>query len=275
MYTYRSRQQGWGKESPGKCLCLTCSTWLPIVFKSNKKRPCSVVLVVFNFFENSLILHGVRANFVSGFFIKPHPVYIVDHESYMDNLTMLSLIVAADDRRAGPSGADDGESVGVTNSSTGVIIIIKPWSYAHRGGARTGYRKGLKVQAEIDEGKNVSLLCSISCFWRLLVSRSSDRQHFLSSGHWGSWDWHRVPKKYKLGHISSLTFPWLGPIFGLEGFLGQLQGANFTSRWATMLVLRLDCSTASLPTPQKALPNWYFHLDISQWSVRIGLKKNE
>ena len=44
--------------------------------------------------------------------------------------------------------------------------------------------------------------------------------------------------------------------FGLEGFWGQPQWPNFPSPWATMLALRLDCSTAALPTPQKVLPIW-------------------
>ena len=44
--------------------------------------------------------------------------------------------------------------------------------------------------------------------------------------------------------------------FGLEGFWGQRQGTNFPSPQATMLALRLDCSTAALTTPQKALSIW-------------------
>ena len=47
-------------------------------------------------------------------------------------------------------------------------------------------------------------------------------------------------------------------VFGLEGSWGQPQGPNFPSPGATMLALRLDCSTAALTTPQKVLPseNW-------------------
>ena len=37
---------------------------------------------------------------------------------------------------------------------------------------------------------------------------------------------------------------------------GQAQGSNFPSPKATMLALRLDCSTAALTTPQKVLPIW-------------------
>ena len=44
--------------------------------------------------------------------------------------------------------------------------------------------------------------------------------------------------------------------FGLEGFWGQPQGPNFPSPWAIMLVLRLDCPTAALTTPQKVLSLW-------------------
>ena len=44
--------------------------------------------------------------------------------------------------------------------------------------------------------------------------------------------------------------------FGLEGSWGQPQGPNFPSPWAAMLALRLDCSIAALPTPQKVLPIW-------------------
>ena len=44
--------------------------------------------------------------------------------------------------------------------------------------------------------------------------------------------------------------------FGLEGSWGQPQGPNFPSPWATMLALRLDCSTAAITTPQKVLPIW-------------------
>ena len=44
---------------------------------------------------------------------------------------------------------------------------------------------------------------------------------------------------------------------GLEGFWGQPQGSNFTSPWATILALRLDCAnTAALATPQKVSSNW-------------------
>ena len=43
---------------------------------------------------------------------------------------------------------------------------------------------------------------------------------------------------------------------GLKGFWGQPLGPNFPSPWATMLALRLDCSTAALTTPQKVLPFW-------------------
>ena len=45
-------------------------------------------------------------------------------------------------------------------------------------------------------------------------------------------------------------------IFGLEGPWGQPQGPNFPSPWATMLALRLDCSTAALTIPQKVLSLW-------------------
>ena len=48
----------------------------------------------------------------------------------------------------------------------------------------------------------------------------------------------------------------LGFFFVLEGSWGQPQGPNFPSPWATMLDLRLDCSTAALTTSQKVLPNW-------------------
>ena len=45
--------------------------------------------------------------------------------------------------------------------------------------------------------------------------------------------------------------------FGLGGFWGQPLGPNFRSPWATMLALRLDCSsTAALTTHQKVLPIW-------------------
>ena len=44
--------------------------------------------------------------------------------------------------------------------------------------------------------------------------------------------------------------------FGLEGSWGQPQGPNFPSPGATMLTLRLDCSTAALTTPQKDLSFW-------------------
>ena len=36
----------------------------------------------------------------------------------------------------------------------------------------------------------------------------------------------------------------------------QPLGPNFPSPWATILALRLDCSTAALTTPQKVLPIW-------------------
>ena len=42
-------------------------------------------------------------------------------------------------------------------------------------------------------------------------------------------------------------------LFGLEGFWGQPQGPNFRAPQASMLALRLDCSTAALTTPQKVL----------------------
>ena len=45
-------------------------------------------------------------------------------------------------------------------------------------------------------------------------------------------------------------------LFGLEGFWGQPLRPNFPSPWATMLALRLDCSTAALATHQKVLPIW-------------------
>ena len=41
--------------------------------------------------------------------------------------------------------------------------------------------------------------------------------------------------------------------FGLEGFWGKPQGPNFPSPQATMLALRLNCSTAALTTPQIVL----------------------
>ena len=53
----------------------------------------------------------------------------------------------------------------------------------------------------------------------------------------------------------NVRFPG-GFFFGLEGSWGQPQGPNFPPPWATMLALRLDCSTAALTTPQKALPIW-------------------
>ena len=43
------------------------------------------------------------------------------------------------------------------------------------------------------------------------------------------------------------------PFFVLKGFWGQPQGLDFPSPQATMLALRLNCSTAALTTPQKVL----------------------
>ena len=48
--------------------------------------------------------------------------------------------------------------------------------------------------------------------------------------------------------LVKLFFFWFG------GILGSTSGAEFPSPWATMLVLRLDCSTAALTPPQKVLP---------------------
>ena len=45
-------------------------------------------------------------------------------------------------------------------------------------------------------------------------------------------------------------------LFCLEGSWVQPQGPNFPSPWATMLALRLDCSTSALTTPQKVLLFW-------------------
>ena len=42
---------------------------------------------------------------------------------------------------------------------------------------------------------------------------------------------------------------------GLDEFWGQPQGPNFPSPQATILALRLDCSTAA-PTTQKVLSTW-------------------
>ena len=50
--------------------------------------------------------------------------------------------------------------------------------------------------------------------------------------------------------VSVDLFFWFG------GILGQPQGPNFPSPWATMLALRLGCSTAALTTPPKVLPIW-------------------
>ena len=50
---------------------------------------------------------------------------------------------------------------------------------------------------------------------------------------------------------------WIsGIFFCLEGSWGQPQGPNFPSPWATMLALRLDCSTAALTTPQTVISIW-------------------
>ena len=55
----------------------------------------------------------------------------------------------------------------------------------------------------------------------------------------------------------SILYPlFLLLFFYLEGFWGQPQGPNFPSPWATMLALRLDCSTAALTTPQTVLSLW-------------------
>ena len=42
--------------------------------------------------------------------------------------------------------------------------------------------------------------------------------------------------------------------FCLEGSWGQPEGSNFPSPWASMLALRLECSTAALTTPRKVVP---------------------
>ena len=55
-------------------------------------------------------------------------------------------------------------------------------------------------------------------------------------------------------HASTKQLRLLFLFFGLEGFWGQPLGPNFPSPGATMLALRLDCSTAALTTPQKVLP---------------------
>ena len=44
--------------------------------------------------------------------------------------------------------------------------------------------------------------------------------------------------------------------YGLEGSWGQPLGPNFPSAGATMLAVRLYCTTAGLITPQKVLPIW-------------------
>ena len=51
---------------------------------------------------------------------------------------------------------------------------------------------------------------------------------------------------------NSLNFSELF-FFCLKGFWGQPQGPDFLSPRATMLALRLDCSTAALTTHQKVL----------------------
>ena len=60
----------------------------------------------------------------------------------------------------------------------------------------------------------------------------------------------------KLNHSTvaiGAIMPRLMPFFGLKGFWGQPQGPNFPFPWATMLALRLDCSTAALTISQKVL----------------------
>ena len=55
--------------------------------------------------------------------------------------------------------------------------------------------------------------------------------------------------------------------FGLEGFWGQPLGPNFPSPRATMLALRLDCST-----PQKVLPIWKLvELKMLDFSDRMAI----
>ena len=56
-----------------------------------------------------------------------------------------------------------------------------------------------------------------------------------------------------------LAFPFrLVLFFGFGGILGWAFGSNFPSPWATMLALRLDCSSATHTNPKKFHPseNW-------------------
>ena len=66
-----------------------------------------------------------------------------------------------------------------------------------------------------------------------------------------------------------MAFCFLTFFFGLEGSLGQPLRPNFPSPRATVLTLRLDCSTAALTTPQKVLPELKM-LDFSD-RTRTGI----
>ena len=62
--------------------------------------------------------------------------------------------------------------------------------------------------------------------------------------------------KFSFYFILNSFWFWKDFYFGWEGFWVQPQGPNLLSRWATVLALLLDCSTAALPTPQKVSSIW-------------------
>ena len=70
-----------------------------------------------------------------------------------------------------------------------------------------------------------------------------------------------------------LALYWVNPplkeiIFCLEGFWGQPQGQKFPSLWATIFVLRLDCSTVvALIIPQMMLYIW----KLADCGARTGI----
>ena len=60
-------------------------------------------------------------------------------------------------------------------------------------------------------------------------------------------------KKKSVGMFNFFELDWILFFFGLEGFWGQPQEPNLPSPRATMLALRLYCSTAALTSSQKVV----------------------
>ena len=148
------------------------------------------------------------------------------------------------------------EALKLANSGSGIswstyvwVLLVQEWEWLCRGGLSQVVGQGGRVGLEqLGQAGYVDIVVVIEVTPPAVNAEESYTEKYNQCCLLMQKKVIRERPKWQ--KRSSLFF-WFGGILGF-----QPQGPNFRSPLATMLALRLDCSTAELTTPQTVLPLW-------------------